>query len=287
MFPGVRGEGFLQYFTPTALNEALDLMASEDLDIIAGGTDAFPARGQARLQKGLLDITRIDGLSGLEWALGALRIGAATSWSEIAKADLPMCFAGLQAAARDVGSVQIQNSGTIAGNICNAYPAADGMPPLLTLGAEVELAGPSEIRRMPLQDFVTGPRQTQLRPGELVTAIIIPALPPHTHSAFEKLGSRKYLVISITMVAVVIGCDGEGRIDFARVAVGACSPVAKRLTRLEADLIGQMPQQVVITPDHLGPLSPISDIRADADYRLDVVAEQITRAIHKAAISNG
>lgn len=277
----------MQYFAPIALNEALSLMASEDLNIIAGGTDVFPARGQTPLQQGLLDITRIDGLSGLEWTSGALRIGAATSWSEIARAELPTCFAGLQSAARDVGSVQIQNAGTIAGNICNASPAADGMPPLLTLGAKVELAGPSEIRRMPLQDFVTGPRQTQLRPGELVTAITIPALPPHTRGAFEKLGSRKYLVISITMVAVVIGCDAEGRIDFARVAVGACSPVAKRLIGLEADLIGQMPQQVVITADHLSPLSPISDIRADAGYRLDVVAEQITRAIYKAALPNG
>lgn len=272
----------MAYFAPTALNDALAMIGSEDVNIIAGGTDVFPAQGQAPLQKGLLDVTRIDGLIGLQWGPDGLRIGAATCWSEIARADLPEYFAGLQAAARTVGSVQIQNSGTIAGNICNASPAADGMPPLLTLGAEVEISGPNGVRRMPVEDFVTGPRQTQLRAGELVTAIHIPALPGHSRGAFEKLGSRTYLVISITMVAVVIGCDATGCIDFARVAVGSCSPVAQRLTGLEADLIGQMPQQVTVTPDHMSPLAPITDIRADAGYRLDAAAEQIVRAIHKA-----
>ncbi|NIZ61522.1 xanthine dehydrogenase [Sedimentitalea sp. CY04] len=277
----------MAYFAPTALNDALSLLASEDVSIIAGGSDVFPARGQAPMQNSLLDVTRIEGLAGLQWGPNGLRIGAATRWSEIIKADLPDCYAGLQAAARTIGSVQIQNSGTIAGNICNASPAADGMPPLITLGATVEITGPDGVRRMPVDEFVTGPRQTHLRAGELVTAIHVPPLPGYTRGAFEKLGSRSYLVISITMVAVVIGCDATGRIDFARVAVGACSPVAKQLTGLEADLIGKMPQQIQISTDHLAPLAPITDIRADAGYRLDAVAEQIKRAVGKAAISNG
>ncbi|PCJ09709.1 MAG: xanthine dehydrogenase [Rhodobacteraceae bacterium] len=277
----------MDYFAPTSLNDALALMASENLKIIAGGTDFFPTRAPAPLQQSLLDVTRIDELAGFGWTDDGLRIGAAVRWSDIAKADLPTCFAGLQAAAREVGSVQIQNSGTIVGNICNASPAADGMPPLLTLGAEVELAGPTGTRRLPVEDFVTGVRQIQLEPGELVTGVLIPRLPAHSCAAFEKLGSRKYLVISITMVAVVIGCDAAGRIDFARVAVGACSPVAKRLIALEEALIGQNPRQLMISDQHLAPLSPISDIRADAAYRIEAVAEQITRAIHKAADTDG
>lgn len=272
----------MAYFAPTTLNDALALIASEPVSIISGGTDVFPAQGQIPMQNGLLDVTRIDGLTGLHWGPEGLRIGAATSWSAIASADLPDCFAGLQAAARTVGSVQIQNAGTIAGNICNASPAADGMPPLITLGAEVEITGPDGPRRMPVETFVTGPRQTQLGARELVTAILIPPLPAHCRAAFEKLGSRTYLVISITMVAVVIGCDASGRIDFARVAVGSCSPVARRLIGLEADLIGQMPQQVTVSPDHLAPLAPITDIRADSGYRLEAAAEQIVRAIHRA-----
>lgn len=277
----------MDYFAPTALNDALTLMTSKTLSIVAGGTDVFPARGHSPLQHGLLDVTRIEGMSGLHWSSDGLRIGAATRWSEIANADLPNCFAGLQAAARDVGSVQIQNAGTVAGNICNASPAADGMPPLLTLDAIVEMAGPNGARRMPLAEFVTGPRQTQLLGNELVTAIVIPNLPAHSGGAFEKLGSRKYLVISITMVAVVIGCDAYGQIDFARIAVGACSPVAARLFELESAILGQDPQQVTILDHHLAGLAPISDIRADAAYRIDVVAEQITRAIHKAVKTNG
>jgi len=277
----------LTYFAPTALSDALSLIASHDVSIIAGGTDVFPAQGRDPLQKGLLDVTRIDGLTGLLWTPDELRIGAATRWSEIANTKLPNYFAGLQEAARTVGSVQIQNAGTVAGNICNASPAADGMPPLMTLGAKVEISGPNETRQMPVEDFVTGPRQTQLRADELVTAILIPTLPAHSGAAFEKLGSRSYLVISITMVAVVIGCDARGRIDFARVAVGACSPVARRLMTLEADLIGQAPQKVSVTSSHLAPLAPITDIRADGDYRLEAVAEQIVRAICRAAHANG
>lgn len=277
----------MDYFAPTALNEAIDLMMSHDLSLIAGGTDFFPARGLAPLKLGLLDVTRIPELTGLDWSDEGLRIGAAARWSDIVKADLPDCFAGLQAAAGEVGSVQIQNSGTIAGNICNASPAADGIPPLMTLEAEVELAGPNGFRRLPLREFVTGARQIQLHPNELVTAIFIPRLPSHTCGAFEKLGSRKYLVISITMVAVVIGCDATGRIDFARVAVGACSPVAKRLLALEESLIGQRPQNLAISDQHLAALTPISDIRADSDYRMEAVGEQIHRAVQKAIMSDG
>lgn len=277
----------MAYFTPTALDDALNLMARDNVRVIAGGTDFFPAQGQSPLHHDLLDVTRIKGLSGLELTPNGLRIGAATCWSEIAKAELPPSFAGLQAAARDVGSVQIQNSGTIGGNLCNASPAADGVPPLLSLGAEVEMSGPNGRRRMPLDAFITGPRQVQLGAGELLTAIIIPPLPHHSRGAFHKLGSRRYMVISITMVAVVIGCDAAGCIDFARIAVGACAPVATRLTGLEADLIGQFPQKVEITGNHLTPLIPITDIRADAHYRLDAVAAQIPRAIHNAANANG
>ena len=277
----------MDYHAPTALNHAIALMAAGNVNVIAGGTDVFPARGSSPLRQGLLDVTRIDGLDGITRTKDGFRIGAATRWTSNAQADLPSCYAGLQAAAREVGSVQIQNAGTIAGNICNASPAADGIPPLLTLGAEIELAGPDGLRRLPLAEFVTGPRQIQLRADELITAILIPSLPAHTQGAFEKLGSRKYLVISITMVAVVIGCDAAGKIDFARISVGACSPVAQRLHRLEDDLIGLEPQVFDVTDEHLAPLSPITDVRGDDAFRLDVVAEQIKRAVLKAVKTHG
>ena len=201
------------------------------------------------------------------------------TWTDVVRATLPPCFDGLKAAAREVGSIQIQNAGTIVGNICNASPAADGVPPLLTLDASVEVSSASGARKVPLTEMLLGVRKTGLVAGEMVTAIHIPDLPNHAVSGFDKLGSRKYLVISIAMVAVVLGMDADGRIDLARVAVGACSPVAQRLPALEARMIGMRPSDVAVVETDLTPLSPIDDVRGSGTYRLDAAAEQCTRLI--------
>jgi|TARA_B110000967_G_C18871707_1_gene555789 CO/xanthine dehydrogenase FAD-binding subunit len=277
----------LTYLIPTELNSALTSLAKAGNKIVAGGTDVYPALKQGQTPASFLDVTRIKELSGISTTQTGLRIGAAVTWSEIVKADLPASFDGLKQSAREVGSLQIQNAGTIAGNLCNASPAADGVPPLLTLDAVVELASAARGARMvPLQDFILGVRNTALAVDEMVTAIHIPTPPEGAGSAFEKLGSRKYLVISITMTAAVIKCDAQGAITHARVAVGACSPVAQRLTHLEADLIGKKPVEVEIDTAHLSMLSPIDDVRGSGSYRLDIVREQCRRAIQKAA-TNG
>lgn len=281
----------MDYYAPTALDDALDLLAPQTLDVVAGGTDFFPALPEGGAKHSLLDVTRIEGLRGISQDRGqdrgCVRIGAATRWSDIVHADLPACFDGLKQAARQVGSLQIQNAGTIAGNICNASPAADGVPPLLTLDAQVELTSKRGVRTLPLGRFLTGVRQTQRAGDELVTAILVPPMPAQACAAFDKLGSRSYLVISITMTAAVIGCDAEGRIDFARVAVGACSAVAQRLPALEADLLGRRPADTAVSREHLAPLSPITDVRGSAEFRLDVVAEQCLRTLHKAGQADG
>ncbi|MFU8883072.1 MAG: FAD binding domain-containing protein, partial [Rhodobacterales bacterium] len=219
------------------------------------------------------------------------RIGGTTTWTDIIRADLPPAFDGLKAAACEVGSIQIQNAGTIAGNLCNASPAADGVPPLLALGALVELASQQGSRRMPLDVFLKGPRQTARMPGEVLTAILIPDQPQGAQGAFLKLGARQYLVISIAMVAVVVTMD-QGLITQAAVAVGSCSATAQRLPALEADLVGQSCDAVLgagaalITQAHLAPLSPITDMRASAGYRTEAVATLTARAL-KAAITGG
>jgi CO/xanthine dehydrogenase FAD-binding subunit len=226
-------------------------------------------------------------LRGITQNEQGMRIGAATRWSDIVRADLPACFDGLKQAAREVGSLQVQNAGTVAGNICNASPAADGVPPLLTLDAQVELTSKRGVRILPLGEFLTGVRQTLRASDELVTAILVPTAPAHGRGAFAKLGSRSYLVISITMTAAVIGLDHAGRIDVARVAVGACSAVAQRLPALEADLLGQLPADIAVSPHHLAPLSPISDVRGSAAFRLDVVAQQCLVTLRKAVQTHG
>ena len=188
----------------------------------------------------------------------------------------------MKLAAREVGSIQIQNAGTIAGNLCNASPAADGVPPLLVLDAEVELTSRSGPRRVPVSDFITGNRRTWRRPDELLTAIIIPRRYEHAASTFLKLGARRYLVISIAMVSAAIATDDAGRVAWAGIAVGACSAVAKRLPDLETVLIGAPAKAgigALVRPEHLRPLSPIDDIRATASYRQEAVLTLVARSL--------
>lgn len=276
----------MTYLIPIKLEAALISLGLQHGKIVAGGTDVYPAMKQGHTPKSLLDVTRIKELMNITATPTGIRIGAAVTWTEIVKAKLPAAFDSLKQAAKEVGSLQIQNAGTIAGNLCNASPAADGVPPLLALDAQVELASAARgARILPLEDFILGVRKTALALDEIVTAIHIPTPPDGAGSAFEKLGSRKYLVISITMTAALIKCDAHGLISEARVAVGACSPVALRLTQLEADLIGVKPSEVKILPSHLSQLSPIDDVRGSGGYRLDIVREQCRRVVQKATVN--
>ncbi len=268
----------MTYFAPDNLEDALAQLDTETTSVVSGGTDFFPGMQQGPAPESILDISRVEGLRGVSHESGGWRIGATTTWTDIIRANLPAAFDGLKQAACEVGSLQIQNTGTLAGNLVNASPAADGVPPLLSLRAQVELASVRGVRVLPLSEFITGVRQTALQAGEMVTAILVPPQPDHARAAFNKLGSRKYLVISTAMVAAVINRDAQGRIDHARVAVGACSPVAQRLPALETDLIGTT-ADVQITTVHLSPLAPISDVRGSGEYRLDAVAELIRRTI--------
>ncbi|TBR26557.1 MAG: xanthine dehydrogenase family protein subunit M, partial [Reyranella sp.] len=178
-----------------------------------------------------------------------------------------------------------QNAGTIAGNICNASPAADGVPALLALDSEVELASRHGTRRIPLSAFITGVRKTELRPGELVVALHVLRPLNDARSAFLKLGARRYLVISIAMASVVVEVE-NGKVAAARIAVGACSPVAQRLPDLEQALTGarfdaRLGERVAAS--HLAPLSPIDDVRGSAGYRSDVALVLLRRLLSKVA----
>lgn len=249
---------------------------------LAGGTDLYPGAGD-RLTGPILDVTGIAGMCGISWEQG-LRIGAATTWSEIAAADLPPAVHALQQAAQVVGGRQVQNAGTIGGNLCNASPAADGVPPLLALGAEVELASTAGMRRLPLSRFLLAPRRTDLRDGELLVAIILPDRGLAGRSAFVKLGARSHLVISIAMVAARLVVD-NGRVVEAAVAVGSCSPVAVRLAAVEAALQGVLVEDAVDrvkTRDVQAALTPIDDVRASAAYRLEAAVTLAKRAVVEA-----
>jgi len=269
------------YLRPTTLKAALAALAEarrgagsdarQPLTVLTGATDIYPARAarQAWLQpfpRDFLDITHIPELSGIRKDGRATVIGAATSWTAIAEAPLPAAFDALKQAALQIGGRQIQNRGTLGGNIVNASPAADGVPPLLALDAEVEIASAQERRSVPLASFIRGNRKTELASDELVVAIRVPAHRESARSLFLKLGARSHL----------------GGIADIRVAVGACSDRPARLAALEAELRGEMPAARLldrVTSRIIEPLTPIDDIRASAAYRREAARILVRRAL--------
>lgn len=278
------------YVRPTSVGEAVIALGDRPWTVIAGGTDLYPAHVTRPLAADLLDITGIEGLRGIAAVADGWRIGAASTWTDVVEADLPPLFDGLKAAAREVGGVQIQNVATVAGNLCNASPAADGVPALLSLDAAVELAGPDGTGRVPLAAFVTGNRRTMRRSDQLVTAIHVPRpVRDGTVGGFLKLGARRYLVISIAMAAGTLAVE-DGNVAEARIAVGACSEVASRLPGLEADLVGRAVAGelgAAATAEHLAGLTPIDDVRASADYRRKAALVLVRRLLDRLGTAAG
>ena len=276
------------YHRPSDLDTALRLLAETGARPLAGGTDLFPADAASTAwgrpgiaQHDLLDLTGIAELQHIGTSAERLEIGALVTWSDAIAADLPPWFDAVRQAAREVGGAQIQNRGTLAGNLCNASPAADGVPPLLALDASVQLSSRSGVRELPLAGFLQGNRQTAIRPDELLTHIMLPKPPAEARSVFLKLGARRYLVISIAMVAMTTTLDEAGRLADLRLAVGACSAVAQRLPELEARLEGLTPEAAAadITADDLMELEPIDDVRASAAYRRHAALVLVRRAL--------
>jgi CO/xanthine dehydrogenase FAD-binding subunit len=278
--------GYSLYLRPNTLAEAVHALASSGGQILAGGTDFFPSLGDRPVSGAVVDISGLRELKGVIREPQYIRIGGLTTWSEIIKTPLPRCFDGLKAAAREIGGVQIQNRGTVAGNLCNASPAADSIPPLLALDAEVELASHAGARRMPLTDFIVGNRRTMRQPSEILSQVFVPRSVENAASTFLKLGARRYLVISIVMVAVVLDKDSLNRVREARVSVGSCSAVAQRLIELERALMGTTCAVGIgglARADHLRGLAPIGDIRATAAYRRDSALSLVRRALDACA----
>jgi CO/xanthine dehydrogenase FAD-binding subunit len=282
-----------ELFRPADLDEAIAVagrLSGVPVTVAAGCTDLFPARGAGPLAGPVLDLSGVAALQGISrGADGGVRIGAMTTWAAIRDADLPPAFDALRQAAAEVGSPQIQAAGTIGGNLCNASPAADGVPCLMALDARVEVASGGGLRVLALGDFLAGPRRTVLAAGEILTAVLVPGAAVAGASAFEKLGARRYMVISVVMAVARIVADG-GRVAGAALSVGAASPVAVRLGAVEAALAGAHLDEAAgrVDPSAVAAaLSPIGDVRADAGYRRGAAAEVLRRAVTRAAQAAG
>ena len=174
------GKGVIRYAKPTTVDEALALLGEARWRILAGGTDFYPAQGAKPFRDNVLDINGLATLRGIAETDSHWLIGARTTWTDLVRHPLPAAFDALKQAAREVGSVQIQNVASIAGNLCNASPAADGVPALLVLDAEVELRSVARVRHLPLEKFILGNRRTELAAGRN----------GHRHPRAEKRGHR-------------------------------------------------------------------------------------------------
>ena len=264
------------YLAPRRLDEALHAMADGGATVFCGGTDLSPQTesGARQCQAKLLNLRRIEGLSGIDAGGSEIRIGAATTVSEVrASAALAEIAPVLVEAAERFASEQIRNAASIGGNLCNASPAGDMIPPLLVLGASVELAcvqgGAVQTRRVPLERFFVGPGKSVKLPQELLTAVVFDRPASGFKARFRKSGPRPALEISTVSVAVGARVAG-GRLSGVRVAMGSVAPTPLRARRVEAALEGKPLDAATIAAAVAAATEntkPSDDVRASAWYR--------------------
>jgi len=272
------------YHTPHSWEEAVDLL--QDLGPqarpLAGGTDLMILIERGQLSPShLISLDRIRGWDALQLD-GGLRLGAGTTYRQIERGLLPEGpHAALLESARQIGGVQVRNVATVAGNLCNASPAADAVPPLLAMDASLLLYGPAGEHEVPVEEFITGPGENLLGAAELVKEIRVPALPDGTSTAFLKAGRRAAMEISVVCVAARLTL-AEGACKSARIALGAVGPTPLRAKEAEQALQGRpLTNATAREAARLAAEAtrPISDVRASAEYRRYMSEVMVRRAL--------
>jgi aerobic carbon-monoxide dehydrogenase medium subunit len=278
-----------EYFEPQTLDEAVALLGrhSGTASVLAGGTDLLvEIKEQIRKPDHVVNIKKIPCMDRLSFdpAIG-LKFGSLVTAREIEKAlDVRRDYRGLAQAASEVGSIQVRNRATIVGNICRASPSADTLPPLIADGAVVTVFGPTGERRVALEDFLLGPGKTMLQPYEIVTAVDVPAVAPHSACIYIKHGRRKAMELATVGVAVSLTLDGEvcRRI---RIVLGAVAPTPIRAKKAESVVQNHALDECFIEAAAQAAMEearPISNIRGSAAYRREMVRVLTARAIRQA-----
>lgn len=280
------------YFEPADLRQARDVLARHpSAAVLAGGTDLVVGTrsGKRTLPASIVAIHRVQELRGIEpQRRGALRIGALTSHADLEASDAVRSeWTALSDASALVGSPATRHLGTVGGNVCNASPAMEVGSPLLVFDARVELTSKRRKRTVTFAQFVTGPGRTAAEPGELLTAVLLPALNrrPPAGSAYLRLEYRQAMEIAVVGAAALVAVDRRGKCKFARIALTAVAPTCIRVEDAEGVLQGKP-----ISDDLIAEASrtaaayarPIDDVRATADYRREMVAVIAARAIARA-----
>jgi CO/xanthine dehydrogenase FAD-binding subunit len=256
--------------SPRTLDEALRVKSEVPGAVpIEGGTDVMVELNFDRARpEALLDLNRVDELKGWSRDDGTIRLNAGLTYMEVRQSELAEHLQALAEASRTVGSPQIQNRGTIGGNLGTASPAGDALPPLLIEGAEVELASVRGTRRLAIRDFLTGPKRNALEPDELIVAVLVrPSGNPQT---FMKIGPRNAMVIAVCSLALAVDRErGE-----VRAAYGSAGPVPA-LVSAPLEARDTFPDQVAAAA------SPIDDVRGSARYRRHALRVLTARALER------
>lgn len=281
-----------QYFQVESIKEAISLLErhGEEAKIIAGGTDLVPKlKARETEPKYVVDISGIKDLNFIEDYREGLKIGAVTTYDTLDRSPLIMRKAPVLAeAAHEVGNVQIRNLGTIGGNLANASPAADTVPPLIVSRASLKIIGPGKERLIPVENFFLSANASVLEKDELLADIQIPDMPANTGEAFIKLGRRAGPDLSIASVAVALTLDGDICKD-VRIALGSVGPTALRARKTEDLLRGERLERKVLEECSeivANEIKPISDVRASAEHRTEVTKSLVRNAV-QIAMSRG
>jgi len=263
----------VRYFKPETLSEVLSLLADKDtrFPLLAGGTDLIVQwRMGGRWPSGIVDIGALEEIRLIIQRDNVIEIGAAVTHSMLIESHIVRRYCPvLVDACKTVGAVQIQNRGTIGGNIVNASPAGDTPPVLLAFDALVELASLSGRRHIPLREFYLSYRKTALKPDEILTRIIIPKHIPEEKAGFYKIGTRKAQAISKVALCARAKITG-GVIDDIAIALGSVAPTVVRAPKTETFLKGKKLDSSIIDEAKTklsAEVVPIDDIRSTADYR--------------------
>lgn len=277
--------GRFHYYEPASVAEAreLSLRLGGDAAFVAGGTDVVARmnKGRAAYQH-IINIKKLAELSFIRLDGACLRVGATTKLTalladETVKNRLPSLYAGVAS----IGSPHIRNLGTLGGNICNASPCADSVPPLICLGAGVVLTGKDGEREMALAEFLLGPGKTALAPGELLREVVIPLPGEQARHCFLKMGPRKTADIAVVNVAAALTLE-NGVCRAPRIALGSVAPTVIRAPGAEALLDGKKPGDIdcaAVGRAAAQDARPISDLRASLEYRREIVAVYVERAV--------
>ncbi len=274
-----------QYVKPQTIEEAIGAMQQyPECHLLAGGTDLLVKIKLGRIVSGtFIYISDLKELQQLTVDNGTITIGAAVTHTQISGSPYIMKFApALAAASASVGSPQIRNRGTIGGNSGNASPAGDTIAALMAYAAVVTIVGPEGVRKIPLNEFFTGPGRTVLKSDELILNFSFSAQQAGQGSAFEKLGKRKALAISIVNAASFIAVDEDQTVTQARIALGSVAATPLRITAAENILIGRkLTDNVIVEAAKTAAdsVKPIDDVRSEADYRKKMAAVLTQRAL--------